>query len=183
MANLKRLACCALLLVAAARPASADDFKVTSHDLASGTLQQAQFVAGFGCSGGNISPDIQWQGAPQGTRSFVVTMYDPDAPTGSGWWHWVVANIPAEVHELKEGAGNAAGVLPKQAMQVRGDSGDVGYIGACPPAGQVHRYVITVNALKVDKLDLPPQVTPAMLGFMTYGNSLGKATLVANGSR
>jgi Raf kinase inhibitor-like YbhB/YbcL family protein len=187
MARPIHLACCTLLFAAVSATAteaiSAEEFKVSSHDLASGSLQQAQFVAGFGCSGGNISPDIHWQGVPQGTKSFVVTMYDPDAPTGSGWWHWVVANIPADVHELKEGAGSPGGALPKEASQIRGDSGDAAYIGACPPAGQVHHYVITVNALKVEKLDLPPQVTPAMLGFMTLGNSLGKATLVAKGSR
>lgn len=191
MAHPIQLACRALFFAALSGAASNaisaeafnEVFKISSHDLASGSLQQAQFVSGFGCSGGNISPDIQWQGAPQGTKSFVVTMYDPDAPTGSGWWHWVVANIPANVHELKEGAGSPGGSLPREALQIRGDSGDAGYIGACPPAGQVHRYVVTVNALKVEKLDLPPQVTPAMLGFMTLGNSLGKATLVAKGSR
>lgn len=110
-------------------------------------------------------------------------MYDPDAPTGSGWWHWVLANVPATVSELKEGAGGAGGKLPAGTLQVRGDSGMPGYLGPCPPAGQTHNYVITVYAMNVDKVTLPPTVTPAMLGFMLPGSSLGKATLTAQGGR
>jgi len=163
--------------------AHGQDFKVLSDSPVDGRFQSAQFANGFGCSGKNVSPHIAWQGAPQGTKSFVVTMYDPDAPTGSGWWHWVVANIPAGVTELKEGAGSTAGTLPAGALQVRGDSGMPSFTGLCPPAGETHRYVITVNALKVDKLELPAQVTPAMLGFMTLGASLAKAQLTVLGSR
>lgn len=177
------LASTSLALALACGAAHCQDFKLTSENPREGRFTQAQFANGFGCTGQNVSPQIAWRGAPQGTKSFVVTMYDPDAPTGSGWWHWVVANIPASVTELKEGAGSTGGTLPEGAVAVRGDSGTPGYTGLCPPAGQTHRYVITVHALKVDKLDLPQQVTPAMLGFMTLGASLGKATLTVKGSR
>jgi len=167
----------------AASAVHADSFNLTSQSVADGRLKQPQFSNSFGCTGGNLSPHVAWQGAPQGTKSYVVTMYDPDAPTGSGWWHWVVANIPASVTSLKEGADSTNGGLPAGAVKVRGDSGEAGYLGACPPSGQTHNYVITVYALQVDRLDLPAQVTPAMLGFMTLGASLGKASLVVKGGR
>lgn len=163
--------------------AQAQEFTVRSSSAVNGRLQQAQFANGFGCTGKNLSPQISWSGAPQGTRSFVVTMFDPDAPTGSGWWHWALANVPASVNELQEGAGNADGKLPAGTVEVRGDSGQAGYFGACPPTGQTHRYVITVHALKVDQLALPTTATPAMLGFMVLGHSLGKATLTIEGAR
>ena len=163
--------------------AHSQDFKVISNSVVDGRFASAQYANVFGCTGKNVSPHIAWQGAPQGTKSFVVTVYDPDAPTGSGWWHWVTANIPASVTELKEGAGSTAGTMPAGALPVRGDTGLPGFTGPCPPTGEVHRYVITVNALKVDKLELPAQVTPAMLGFMTLSASLGKAQLTVLGSR
>ena len=163
--------------------AHAQEFSVHSSSPANGQLQHAQIANAFGCTGKNLSPQLSWSGAPQGTRSYVITMFDPDAPTGSGWWHWVLANVPASVNELREGAGSAGGKLPGGTVEVRGDSGQVGYLGACPPAGQTHNYVITVNALNVDKLELPPTATPAMLGFMLLGNSLGKATLTIKGAR
>jgi Raf kinase inhibitor-like YbhB/YbcL family protein len=178
MNRFTRFAATAAALVLATGAAQADDFTVTSRSVADSRLQQAQYASSLGCTGGNLSPHIAWQGAPKGTKSFVITMYDPDAPTGSGWWHWVLANVPANVSEFKEGAPPPAGTL-----QVRGDGGEPGYLGACPPAGRTHRYVITVNALSVEKLELPPQVTPALLGFMTLGKSLGKASLTAIGGR
>ena len=177
------LAGAAVTLALASTAVHAESFKLTSQSVADGRLKQSQFANSFGCTGGNLSPQLAWQGAPQGTKSYVVTMYDPDAPTGSGWWHWAVANIPANVTELKEGADSTNDGLPSGSVKVRGDSGEPGYLGACPPTGQTHKYVITVYALKVDKLDLPPQVTPAMLGFMTLGASLGKASLALKGSR
>src|ERR687887_2422558 len=104
---------------------------------------------GFGCDGGNKSPQLAWSGAPQGTRSFALTCYDPDAPTGSGFWHWVVVNIPATVTELPEDAGNpASGKLPAGALQVRTDFGKPGYGGACPPqSDHPHRYFFTIFAV------------------------------------
>lgn len=156
------------------------DFNVVSKSQINGSFSSAQFANAMGCTGENLSPHVAWQGAPQGTKSYVVTMYDPDS-TGSGSWHWVVANIPASVTELKEGAGSEGGAMPQGALAVRGDNGIPGYAGICPPAGQTHNYVITVHALKVEKLDLPPHVTPAMLGFMTLDTGLDKATLTIKG--
>ncbi|OYT87813.1 MAG: hypothetical protein CFE46_11835 [Burkholderiales bacterium PBB6] len=169
----------------AATPASAASFQVSSPDMASGTVAMTQFanMPAMGCAGGNVSPQVVWRDAPAGTQSLLVTMYDPDAPTGSGWWHWAVANIPASNTELVSGAGNDATKLPAGALQVNTDAGRPGYGGPCPPVGQTHRYVITVVALKVAKLDLPPFATPAMMNFMSMPHRLGQATLVATGGR
>jgi hypothetical protein len=163
--------------------AQAAEFKVESASQNDGRLPAAQFANTFGCQGGNLSPQVKWSGAPAGTKSFVVTMYDPDAPTGSGWWHWVTANIPASVDELPAGAGSAGGKLPAGAQTFNNDYGQSGYGGACPPAGLNHRYIITVHALKVEKLDLPPNATPALVGFMSWANGLGKASLTLMGGR
>jgi Raf kinase inhibitor-like YbhB/YbcL family protein len=163
--------------------AQAAEFKVETDSPVNGHFANAQFANVFGCKGDNVSPHITWQGAPEGTKSFVVTMYDPDAPTGSGWWHWVVVNLPATVNELALGAGSGTGKLPAGAVHVNHDGGAPGYVGPCPPTGQTHRYVITVHALKVDKLDLPLNATPAMVGFMCYVNGLGKATTTVMAGR
>lgn len=163
--------------------AQAAEFKVESASQIDGRLPAAQFANTFGCQGGNQSPQVKWSGAPAGTKSFVVTMYDPDAPTGSGWWHWVIANIPASVDELPAGAGSVGGSLPAGALTIANDASQSGYLGACPPVGQDHRYIITVHALKVDKLELPPTATPALVGFMSWANGLGKASLTLMGGR
>lgn len=163
--------------------AHAADFTVSTSSQVDGRFPLAQFGKILDCSGDNLSPEIAWHNAPPGTKSFVITMYDPDAPTGSGWWHWVVANIPADVTALKEGASSQESAMPAGAVQIRGDNGLAGYAGLCPPVGTPHNYVLTVHALKVDKLDLPPTVTPAMLGFMTLRTGLAKATLTIKGSR
>lgn len=163
--------------------ALADEFKVETASQLDGRFPAAQFANSFGCQGGNQSPQVKWSGAPAGTRSFVLTMYDPDAPTGSGWWHWVAINIPPSVSELPAGAGSAGGQLPAGALPINNDAGHPGYGGACPPLGQNHRYVITVHALKVDRLDLPPNATPALVGFMSWANGLGKASVTVMGGR
>jgi Raf kinase inhibitor-like YbhB/YbcL family protein len=163
--------------------AQAAEFKVESASQIDGRLPAAQFANTFGCQGGNLSPQVKWSGAPAGTRSFVVTLYDPDAPTGSGWWHWVIANIPASVDELPAGAGSVGGKLPAGAQTFNNDAGQPGYGGACPPVGHNHRYIITVHALKVEKLELPPNATPALVGFMSWANGLGKASLILMGGR
>lgn len=154
-------------------------FRLTSNDLKEGErLPEAQVFNGMGYSGGNRSPQLAWEGAPEGTKSFVVTCYDPDAPTGSGWWHWVVINIPGSAKELPGGAGSGSG-LPTGAVQTRTDFGQPGYGGAAPPPGRTHHYIFTIHALKVEKLDLDPQSSAALVGYMTNMNSLGKATLTA----
>jgi Raf kinase inhibitor-like YbhB/YbcL family protein len=154
-------------------------FRLTSNDLKEGErLPEAQVFNGMGYSGGNRSPHLAWDGAPEGTKSFVLTCYDPDAPTGSGWWHWVVINIPASAKELPGGAGSGSG-LPSGAVQTRTDFGQPGYGGAAPPPGRTRHYIFMIHALKVEKLDLDPQSSAALVGYMTHMNSLGKATLTA----
>nr|WP_232834505.1 YbhB/YbcL family Raf kinase inhibitor-like protein [Rhodoferax ferrireducens] len=139
---------------------------------------------GFGCAGENKSPALKWSGAPKGTKAFAVTVYDPDAPTGSGWWHWMVINIPAEVNELSPNAGAVGGAnLPEGARPARIDFGVAAWGGVCPPQGdKAHRYIFTVYALK-DKLDVPADATAALTGFMINGNSLGKASFTARYGR
>jgi len=135
---------------------------------------------GFGCAGGNKSPHLKWDGVPAGTKSFAVTCFDPDAPTGSGFWHWVVVNIPAEVTELALDAGNAAsGKLPGGALQVRTDFGKPGYGGPCPPPNDhPHRYVFTVHAVGADALPVTADTSAAVVGFNLHFQSLATATLM-----
>jgi Raf kinase inhibitor-like YbhB/YbcL family protein len=148
-----------------------------------GTLAAAQVYRGFGCEGGNVSPQIAWSNPPAGTKSFALTAYDPDAPTGSGWWHWVVYDIPANISTLDGNAGTRAG-LPQGAHHGRNDFGTTDFGGACPPAGdQPHRYVFTVHALKVETLGAPADASPALIGFMLHANSLGSAALTARYGR
>lgn len=165
---------------------SAADFSLSSPTIAPGsTLTLEQVYKGFGCEGANVSPELTWSGAPQGTKSFAVTVYDPDAPTGSGWWHWVVYDLPATAHGLAKGAGDASGKgLPAGAKQGRTDFGTPGFGGACPPPGdKPHRYIFTVFALKVGKLDVPADATAALIGFMLNANKLGSATFTAKYAR
>lgn len=135
---------------------------------------------GFGCTGKNQSPQLSWDNAPEGTKSFAVTMYDPDAPTGSGWWHWVVFDIPSDVNELIANAGNLeANLAPKNAIQSVTNYGAGGYGGPCPPEDHgLHQYVITVHALKVDTLGLDKNTNPAIVGYYLWNNTLAKASIV-----
>lgn len=169
----------------AARP-QPPRFTLASADLPTGAPIGNRFVFnGFGCSGENVSPALAWRNAPAGTRSFAVTVYDPDAPTGSGWWHWVVYDIPASVTALPAGAGSTAPAgMPAGAVQGTTDFGTKGYGGPCPPPGdRPHRYVFTVHALKVEKLELPASATAAMVGFNLTANRLGSATFTARYGR
>lgn len=173
-------------LFAATSLANAAGFQLSSPDIKPGQLMDAKFeFNGFGCNGENKSPALQWRGAPAGTKSFAVTVYDPDAPTGSGWWHWSVINVPADVNALAPDAGAVGGAnLPKGASHVRIDYGFAGWGGTCPPQGdKPHRYVFTVHALKTDKLELPADATAALAGFMINANSLGKASFTAKYGR
>ena len=161
-------------------------FKLTSAEIKpNAMIGSAQVLNGFGCSGPNISPSFAWTGAPAGTKSFALTMYDPDAPTGSGWWHWVVYNIPASAKGLVAGAGDPKkNLLPAGSAQGNTDFGAPGYGGPCPPAGdKPHRYIFTLYALKAAKLDIPAGGTAALVGFNINGNKLGKATLTAKYGR
>ena len=175
----------ALASLALATPAfAAGKFTLHSADVKpNGTLSDQQVFNGFGCSGANVSPQLAWENAPAGTKSFAVTVYDPDAPTGSGWWHWVVYDIPAATKELPQGAGSGKAPLPEGAKQARTDFGAPGFGGACPPPGKPHRYLFTVYALKTDKLDVPADASPALIGFMTRANALGNASFTAHYGR
>lgn len=166
--------------------ASAGGFSLESADLKSnGLIPDKHALKGFGCEGGNVSPVLTWKNAPQGTKSFAVTAYDPDAPTGSGWWHWVVFNLPADTTSLPQGAGNpAAGKLPNGAVQGRTDFGAPGWGGPCPPKGdKPHRFIFTVHALKTEKLDVGADASAAMVGFMLKMNTLATAKLTTKSSR
>lgn len=125
--------------------------------------------------GDNVSPELTWGDAPEGTKSFVVTCFDPDAPTGSGWWHWVLVNIPAHVTHLEQGA-----TTPDGAMEIRTDYGTPGYGGACPPAGLgMHRYVFTVWALPCERLELDSDASAASVGFQLHFQALASARITA----
>ena len=172
----------AALLVSTAFGAHAAGFTLTSPTIKPGsTLSDAQVFKGFGCEGKNVSPALKWSGAPKDTKSFAVTVYDPDAPTASGFWHWAVANIPASVTELPSGAGDKdAPRLPDGALQLRNDGGFAGYVGAAPPSGHgTHRYFVVVHAVDTETLDVDADTTPAVLGFNLFFHTLGRATLVA----
>lgn len=174
--------CLALLAVMfAGNSALAGGLTLTSGEFEDGDyLVNEQVFAGFGCEGLNVSPSLSWSGAPEGTKSFALTVYDPDAPTGSGWWHWVVINLPATTTSLPKGAGAADGsMLPQGAVQVRTDFGAPGYGGPCPPEGDhPHRYLFTIYALDVDTLDLTADASPALVGFNLNFRTLEKDSLM-----
>ncbi len=170
----------------AAIPASPGGaFRLSSPDVADGAPVPAVHVfSGMGCTGGNVSPALAWHDPPAGTRSFAVTCYDPDAPTGSGWWHWQLFDLPATVIGVARDAGNPSGERPGQARQSRNDYGEAAYGGPCPPPGDSpHRYVFTVFALEVDRLEVPPDASCALVGFMLNAKKLGAATLTASYGR
>ena len=134
---------------------------------------------GFGCAGGNLSPQLSWSGAPEGTKSFALTCFDPDAPTGSGFWHWVVVNIPADVSSLALGAGTGDDSMPAGTLQTRTDFGAPGYGGPCPPEGDhPHRYLFTLHAVGLDALPVEADTSAAVVGFMLNFNTLAKASLM-----
>jgi hypothetical protein len=155
-------------------------FTLTSPDIAEGkTIAEAQVFNSFGCHGRNVSPALSWSHVPAGTKSFALLVHDPDAPTGSGWWHWVVYDIPADATSLPAGAGDPKkNLMPAAAVQGRSDFGTSGYGGPCPPPGKAHHYYFRLYALKVAKLDVPADATPALIGFNVNANSLGKAQLL-----
>jgi Raf kinase inhibitor-like YbhB/YbcL family protein len=154
----------------------AASFRVSAPDFVSkGRVDVTHVYNGMGCTGQNISPALEWSNPPAGTKSYAVTMYDPDAPTGSGWWHWVMYNIPAATTSLPAGAGNGRNA-PRGSAQGPTDFGQKGYGGPCPPVGdKPHHYHITVFALKVDKLDIPGNATSAFVGFNLNANKLATA--------
>lgn len=155
-------------------------FTITSNDVADGErLRTAQLSGIMGAGGEDVSPHLAWSGFPAEAKSFAVTVYDPDAPTGSGFWHWAVFNIPASVTELASGAGNDPSGLPPGAVMLAGDSGARRYVGAAPPEGHgEHRYFTVVHAVDVEDLGVDADARPAFLGFNLFGHTLARATLV-----
>ncbi|ATC96773.1 YbhB/YbcL family Raf kinase inhibitor-like protein [Pseudoalteromonas tunicata] len=163
-------------------PAMADVFTLSSQDIATGKLMaKTHEFNGFGCSGDDLSPHLTWSNVPEGTKSFAITAYDPDAPTGSGWWHWQVVNIAKDVRALPRGAGSVKStLLGENAHQVGNDYGVKAFGGACPPIGHgVHHYRFTIHALSVEKLDLPSDASGALAGYMINANTIASSTIEA----
>jgi len=161
-------------------PADAGTFTLTSPDITAGEqIGPAQVYNSFGCTGGNTSPALSWSNAPAGTKSFAVLAYDPDAPTGNGWWHWIVYDIPSTVSSLPAGAGDPhKNLMPAGAVQGRTDFGTPGYGGPCPPPGKPHHYYFRVYALKVAKLNIPADAKAALVGSNVSANAIAKAEIM-----
>lgn len=181
----RMLAACVALIATVVVAQAQSAFTLTSPDIAAGgKIAAAQVFNSFGCTGNNVSPALSWSNAPAGTKSFALLAYDPDAPTGSGWWHWVVYNIPPDVTSLPAGAGDAKkNLMPPGVVQGRTDFGTSGYGGPCPPPGKPHRYYFRLYALKVPKLDVPADATAAFVGFNVNANSLAKAEIMGTYGR
>ncbi len=158
----------------------AEGFSLESKDI-KGQLSMNEVFNGFGCTGKNISPELHWENVPKATKSFALTVYDPDAPTGSGWWHWIVFNIPKDTTSLEAGAGDAKkSMLPKGSVQNVTDYGFAGFGGACPPQGdQAHQYIFTIHALDVDKFELDGKQSAAIAGYYINAHTIQKASLIA----
>ncbi len=157
------------------------DFHLTSESMThEARLDDAQASGMMGAGGQDESPQLSWSGFPEGTKSFAVTVYDPDAPTASGFWHWAVFNLPVTTTSLPAGAGTGgSGLLPEGAVQLRNDGGFAGFVGAAPPEGHgPHHYHVVVHAVDVETLDLPAEASPAYLGFTLFSHSIGRARLI-----
>jgi Raf kinase inhibitor-like YbhB/YbcL family protein len=155
-------------------------FTVTSTDLTDGAqLGQPQLSGIMDAGGEDVSPQLEWSGFPEGTKSFAVTCYDPDAPTGSGFWHWAVADIPVSVTSLPTDAGDEKGSgIPEGAVTLANDAGLARYLGSAPPPGHgVHNYWFVVHAVDVESLGLPDGATPAFLGFNLFFHTLARAVI------
>ena len=170
---------CALSLISAL-PSLASTLTLSSNDIAQGEFMDKKHeFNGFGCSGEDMSPQLTWSNAPKGTKSFAITAYDPDAPTGSGWWHWQLVNIPVTVMKLPTNAGSVEKSLaPLGSLHIQNDYGVAGFGGACPPVGHgLHHYRFTIHALSIEKLNLPEDASGALASYMINANTLGSSTI------
>ena len=169
-----------ILLTISSTLFSQNTFTLSSNTLG-GEATKIEEFNGFGCTGKNESPQLSWKNAPEGTKSFAITMYDPDAPTGSGWWHWVVFDIPTSTTELVANAGDIKlNLTPEGTIQSITNYGAQGYGGPCPPQGHgLHQYIITVYALKTDTLGLDKNTNPAIVGYYLWNNTLAKSSIVS----
>jgi len=175
----KRIAMALINCIFVTTLVQAEGLTLYSPDI-SGQLSNQQVFSGFGCKGKNISPQLRWENPPADTKSFAVTVYDPDAPTGSGWWHWVMFDISASTRTVRSNSGADKTAAPTGSIQSTNSFGGKGFGGACPPKGdRPHGYVFTVHALKVEKLGLDENATPALVGYYLGANTLAKSTLVA----
>ncbi|MEZ5842000.1 MAG: YbhB/YbcL family Raf kinase inhibitor-like protein [Hyphomicrobiales bacterium] len=184
MSKFKLLFALSGLAAFAAASAANAEFLLTSKSMSDGgPLPASAVFEGFGCTGGNKSPDLAWSGAPQGTKSFALTVHDPDAPTGSGWWHWTLFDLPAATSGLPENA-SAAGQLPEGAREGPTDYGRNGFGGACPPKGdKAHSYVFTLYALPVESIGLDKTAPAAMISYFARAQAIGSASLTAHYGR
>ena len=169
-----------ILLTISSTLFSQNTFTLSSNTLG-GEATKIEEFNGFGCTGKNESPQLSWKNAPEGTKSFAITMYDPDAPTGSGWWHWVVFDIPTSTTDLVSNAGDIKlNLTPEGTIQSITNYGAQGYGGPCPPPGHgLHQYIIPVYALKTDTLGLDKNTNPAIVGYYLWNNTLAKASIVS----
>jgi Raf kinase inhibitor-like YbhB/YbcL family protein len=174
-----------LAMVAPTAFAESGGFHLTSsewHD--GGSVPQENVFNASGCGGANISPELHWSDAPSGTKSFAITIFDPDAPTGGGWWHWVIFNIPKTVSELPAGAGSQESRrAPPAGTQCRNDYGEPGYGGPCPPPGSTHRYLVRAYALNVEKLPFGSETPPGKMAKQIEAHSIGVAKLLVRFGR
>ena len=168
----------AVVMFITSSAALSGEFKLSSKDISHGKfMSKEQEFNGFGCTGRDISPHLAWENLPKGTQSLAITAYDPDAPTGSGWWHWQVVNIPVSVSEVLTGDSGKALI---NSRQIENDYGVAAFGGACPPKGHgVHRYRFSVHALKVEKLELPKNASGALTGYMINANTIESSTIEA----
>ncbi|MBN3763748.1 YbhB/YbcL family Raf kinase inhibitor-like protein [Burkholderia sp. Ac-20365] len=181
-ANASLLAAICLCMLMALMPpiALAAPFTVTVDGLDRGRFVNEQVYGGFGCHGDNVSPHISWTNVPPAAKSIVVTIHDPDAPTGGlGWTHWEVVNIPAWASSLEKGASGNAKLLPAGAMETLTDFGDSKYGGPCPPQGSAHRYIVTVSALSVQGIDVKAASSPALVAYQMHGKVIAQARYIA----
>ena len=176
-----------ITLMLATASAQAAGLSLSSSTMTNGrSMQMNQVYNNFGCTGRNLSPQLAWSGIPAGTRSLAITMYDPDAPTGSGWWHWLAFNIPTQTMTLQEGASGSIGPqnMPQGTIEARNDYGESRYGGACPPQGnRPHRYILTLWALNVDSLPLTSDASGAMVGFYLNQHRIATATITTTFGR
>lgn len=161
----------------------ASEMQLSSPDLNKNGFTDQFIYNQFGCQGKNLSPSIEWNNVPKEAKSLALTMYDPDAPTGSGWWHWTVVNIPVDTTALKQSAGNHIDLLPKGSQQVRNDFGTANYGGPCPPENSNHRYQFTLYALDIDNINVDDKTTPALVGFIINSHQIAKASITFNYGR
>ena len=176
----KKIIFTTLLIISSITIISQNTFTLSSKTLGGEATLKEEFN-GFGCMGENESPQLSWKNAPEATKSFAITMYDPDAPTGSGWWHWVVFDIPTSTTELVANAGDIKlDLTPEGTIQSITNYGAQGYGGPCPPQGHgLHQYIITVYALKTDTLGLDENTNPAVVGYYLWNNTIAKASIVS----